>query len=119
MSEEEQNKLILSRLMGIDAGNILNGVVVESIPGGVNARFNERVSWTNPKLIGVETGGRSEASSLPAAFIQAKFGKETDILRMREGIKSNDFGGMLVGALNYQLLNTLSSASDIYDLLPK
>lgn len=120
MSNEQRMAAVVSYLTGVDEKDI-SGLHVGRIDSGYNISFDEHVGWSHPKFLGQETGTRSEGASLPAEFFNSNefkraFGNGVDFLRLREKIKSNDFGGMLVGALQYQLLHEMIDAKDVADM---
>lgn len=120
LSEDERAKLIISDIMGVDIKNMrdvkFGQMGSEGTPDStkdVAFSFNEIVDWMgNPKGLGAYTGTRSAMMPVPANFIKKKFGRNIHMIRLAEEMGSNDFGGILVAAIEHELVNNKVSAKE-------
>ena len=127
LSEDERAKLIISDIMGVDIKNMrdvkFGQMGSEGTPGStkdVAFSFNEIVDWMgNPKGLGAYTGTRSAMMPVPANFIKKKFGRNVHMIRLAEEMGSNDFGGILVAAIEHELVNNKVSAERAIEAFDK
>lgn len=118
LSEDERAKLIISDIMGVDIKNMrdvkFGQMGSEGTPDStkdVAFSFNEIVDWMgNPKGLGAYTGTRSAMMPAPKNFIGKMFGRNIHMIRLAEEMGSNDFGGILVAAIENELVNNKVSA---------
>ena len=118
LSEDERAKLIISDIMGVDIKNMrdvkFGQMGSEGTPDStkdVAFSFNEIVDWMgNPKGLGAYTGTRSAMMPVPKNFIGKMFGRNIHMVRLAEEMGSNDFGGILVAAIEHELVNNKVSA---------
>lgn len=125
LSENQVAATIVSNIMGVDIKNIedLKWGQMSGDDGSVDPtrdfvfNFNEIVDWMgNPKGLGAETGTRSAMMPIVSKFITERFGQNIHMLRLAEEMGSNDFGGMIVGAIQHVLVNG-KSAKDVVSAL--
>lgn len=125
LSEDQAAATIVSNIMGVDIKNIedLKWGQMSGDDGSVDPtrdfvfNFNEIVDWMgNPKGLGAETGTRSAMMPIVSKFITERFGQNIHMLRLAEEMGSNDFGGMIVGAIQHVLVNG-KSAKDVVSAL--
>ena len=127
LSEDERAKLIISDIMGVDIKNMrdvkFGQMGSEGTPDStkdVAFSFNEIVDWMgNPKGLGAYTGTRSAMMPVPANFIKKKFGRNIHMIRLAEEMGSNDFGGILVAAIENELVNNKVSAEKAIEAFNK
>ena len=127
LSEDERAKLIISDIMGVDIKNMrdvkFGQMGSEGTPDStkdVAFSFNEIVDWMgNPKGLGAYTGTRSAMMPVPANFIKKKFGRNIHMIRLAEEMGSNDFGGILVAAIENELVNNKVSAEKAIEAFDK
>ena len=127
LSEDERAKLIISDIMGVDIKNMrdvkFGQMGSEGTPDStkdVAFSFNEIVDWMgNPKGLGAYTGTRSAMMPVPANFIKKKFGRNVHMIRLAEEMGSNDFGGILVAAIENELVNNKVSAEKAIEAFNK
>lgn len=127
LSEDERAKLIISDIMGVDIKNMrdvkFGQMGSEGTPDStkdVAFSFNEIVDWMgNPKGLGAYTGTRSAMMPVPANFIKKKFGRNIHMIRLAEEMGSNDFGGILVAAIEHELVNNKVSAEKAVEVFDK
>lgn len=120
LSEDERAKLIISDIMGVDIKNMrdvkFGQMGSEGTPDStkdVAFSFNEIVDWMgNPKGLGAYTGTRSAMMPVPKNFIGKMFGRNIHMIRLAEEMGSNDFGGILVAAIEHELVNNKVSAKE-------
>ena len=125
LSEDQIAATIVSNIMGVDIKNIedLKWGQMSGDDGSVDPtkdfvfNFNEIVDWMgNPKGLGAETGTRSAMMPIVSKFITERFGQNIHMLRLAEEMGSNDFGGMIIGAIQHVLVNG-KSAKDVVTAL--
>lgn len=127
LSEDERAKLIISDIMGVDIKNMrdvkFGQMGSEGTPDStkdIAFSFNEIVDWMgNPKGLGAYTGTRSAMMPVPANFIKKKFGRNIHMIRLAEEMGSNDFGGILVAAIEHELVNNKVSAERAIEAFDK
>lgn len=121
LSEDDVAKAIISKIMGVNVKNISDltfgqmGIIDEGESRQDPTKdftfgFNEIVDWMgNPKGLGAETGTRSAMMPIVSKFITDKFGENIHMLRLAEEMGSNDFGGMIIGAIQHKLVSGMSA----------
>lgn len=127
LSEDERAKLIISDIMGVDIKNMrdvkFGQMGSEGTPNStkdVAFSFNEIVDWMgNPKGLGAYTGTRSAMMPVPKNFIGKMFGRNIHMIRLAEEMGSNDFGGILVAAIENELVNNKVSAEKAIEAFNK
>ncbi len=127
LSEDERAKLIISDIMGVDIKNMrdvkFGQMGSEGTPDStkdVAFSFNEIVDWMgNPKGLGAYTGTRSAMMPVPKNFIGKMFGRNIHMIRLAEEMSSNDFGGILVAAIENELVNNKVSAEKAIEAFNK
>ena len=121
LSEDERAKLIISNIMGVDIKNMqdvkFGQMGSEGTPDStkdVAFSFNEIVDWMgNPKGLGAYTGTRSAMMPVPKNFVGKMFGRNIHMIRLAEEMGSNDFGGMLVAAIEHELVSNNVKAEKV------
>lgn len=127
LSEDERAKLIISDIMGVDIKNMrdvkFGQMGSEGTPDStkdVAFSFNEIVDWMgNPKGLGAYTGTRSAMMPVPKNFIGKMFRRNIHMIRLAEEMSSNDFGGILVAAIEHELVSNKVSAEKAIEVFDK